>query len=126
MSDPENFLRRWARRKREAAEGANEVAPAAPVAESPDAAAVDAEPKARPAKLSITAESGFDPASLPSLESICAETDIRAFLAAGVPPELTRAALQRAWTADPKIRDFVGLAENAWDFNAPGSMPGFG
>jgi hypothetical protein len=26
----------------------------------------------------------------------------------------------------PKIRDFVGLAENAWDFNAPGSIAGFG
>ena len=24
------------------------------------------------------------------------------------------------------IRDFVGLSENSWDFNAPGAMPGFG
>src|SRR5262245_35359577 len=119
MSDPENFLQRWARRKRETSEVANEVAPAAPAADSPDAAAVDAEPKARPAKPSVAAEPAFDSASLPPLESISAETDIRSFLGAGVPPELTRAALQRAWTADPKIRDFVGLAENAWDFNAP-------
>jgi len=26
----------------------------------------------------------------------------------------------------PENRDFVGLAENAWDFNAPGSIAGFG
>jgi hypothetical protein len=68
----------------------------------------------------------FDPASLPPIESISAETDIRAFLAPGVPPELARAALRRAWAADPKIRDFVGLADYDWDFNAPGSMAGFG
>src|SRR5262249_20127253 len=24
------------------------------------------------------------------------------------------------------IRDFVGLSENAWDFNAPDAIPGFG
>jgi hypothetical protein len=68
----------------------------------------------------------FDPASLPSIESITAETDIRAFLAPGVPAETARAALRRAWSADPAIRDFVGLAEYAWDFTKPDSMPGFG
>jgi hypothetical protein len=30
------------------------------------------------------------------------------------------------WTADPAIRDFVGLAENAWDFNAADAITGFG
>ena len=68
----------------------------------------------------------FDLASLPPIESITAETDISGFLAAGVPSELTRAALRRAWASDPKIRNFVGLADYAWDFNAAGSMAGFG
>ena len=63
---------------------------------------------------------------MPPIETITAESDIRAFLAPGVPPELTRAALRRAWAADPKIRDFVGLADYDWDFNAPGAMAGFG
>jgi hypothetical protein len=27
---------------------------------------------------------------------------------------------------DPAIRDFVGLSENSWDFNALGGVPGFG
>ena len=58
--------------------------------------------------------------------SITAVTDIRAFLAPGVPKELTRAALRRAWAADPAIRDFIGLAENDWDFTDPAAMPGFG
>src|SRR3546814_6503534 len=30
------------------------------------------------------------------------------------------------WLLDPAIRDHVGLAECAWDFNRPGSIPGFG
>ena len=68
----------------------------------------------------------FDLTKLPPIESITAESDIRAFLAPGVPLELTRAALRRAWAADPKIRDFIGLSENAWDFNAPGAIHGFG
>jgi hypothetical protein len=70
--------------------------------------------------------SEFDWTKLPPVETITAESDIRAFLQAGVPPELTRAALRRAWAADPKIRDFVGLADYDWDFNTPGAIPGFG
>src|SRR5690349_16629058 len=61
----------------------------------------------------------FDLASLPSLDSITAVTDVRAFLKPGVPAELASAALRRAWTADPAIRDFKGLAENDWDFTNP-------
>jgi hypothetical protein len=57
---------------------------------------------------------------------IDAASDITAFLRKGIPQELSRAALRRAWSADPAIRDFVGLAENAWDFNDPNAMPGFG
>jgi hypothetical protein len=67
-----------------------------------------------------------DRPSLVPPEAIGPETDIRAFLAAGVPSELTRAALRRAWRSDPNIRDFVGLADYDWDFNTPGSMTGFG
>jgi Protein of unknown function (DUF3306) len=63
---------------------------------------------------------------LPPIESIVADSDIRPFLAAGVPAELTRAALRSAWTADPAIRDFIGIAESQWDFNAPATIPGFG
>jgi hypothetical protein len=68
----------------------------------------------------------FDPASLPSIEAIAADTDICAFLHSRVPAGLTRLALRRAWASDPAIRDFIGIAENQWDFNDPDGMPGFG
>jgi len=110
MSEPENFLERWSRRKREQAE------PAAPAEAKP----------APPAKAAEPVEPPFDLASLPPLESIGAPSDIRAFLQPGVPPDLMRAALRRAWSADPAIRDFVGLVENSWDFNDPNAIPGFG
>ena len=114
MSD-EDFLKRWSRRKRDVAKA--EQAPPLP--------ASDAAPK-EPAPAADKAEVQFDPASLPPLESINALSDVTAFLREGVPAELTRAALRRVWTADPAIRDFVGLAENAWDFTDPNAMPGFG
>ena len=132
MSEPENFIARWSRRKREAAEDAEAMKSSA----VPDAAAesVHPIPDQREGSDAPRARSGAseppefapDPAKLPPIETITAETDIRAFLAPGVPPELTRAALRRAWAADPKIRDFVGLADYDWDFNAPGAMTGFG
>lgn len=68
----------------------------------------------------------FDPTTLPSIDSITADTDIVAFLKSGVPAALTRAALRRAWTSDPAIREFIGIAENQWDFNDPKGMAGFG
>ena len=116
------FLERWSRKKidaeREAsAKDASSLAEVRPPerhtddAKTPDKAAPKPE---------------FDLASLPSLDSITAVTDIRAFLAPGVPTDLARAALRRAWAADPAIRDFKGLAENAWDFTDPTAMPGFG
>jgi hypothetical protein len=87
-----------------------------------EAAAADVDATAEPP----AATAPIDPASLPSLESIAADSDIIAFLRAGVPAELTRAALRKAWTSDPAIRDFIGIAENQWDFNDPNAIPGFG
>jgi hypothetical protein len=125
VSEPENFLSRWTRLKREAAEAAEVAVPDA----APPAAAAEASRQAEPAdpaKASPATEPLFDISKLPPIDSITATTDIRAFLAPGVPPDLARAALRRAWVADPAIRDFVGIAENQWDFNDPDSIPGFG
>jgi hypothetical protein len=132
MSEPENFIARWSRRKREAAQETEAEKPAAGPEAAPESARADddqrvgnAPPLAR-GDTSELPQSVFDPSKLPPIESITAESDIRAFLAPGVPPELTRAALRRAWATDPKIRDFVGLADYDWDFNAPGAIAGFG
>ena len=116
MSD-EEFLARWSRRKREARAAVDAPPPTEPV-EKPN--------PARPATVESPANAEVDISSLPSIDSIDAATDITAFLRNGIPQELSRAALRRAWTADPAIRDFIGLAENAWDFNDPNAMPGFG
>ena len=121
MSDSEdsakNFLRRWSQRKRAAEEHALDGADSPPE---------DNEAVARAATQSEAVMPAFDPSALPPIESITSTGDIRAFLAPGVPEELTRAALRRAWVADPTIRDFIGIAENQWDFAKPDSVPGFG
>jgi hypothetical protein len=132
MSDSEKFLSRWSRRKREAVEDREETtSPSPPAQARSDARAgtddgSPGEAPARPGGALDLPELPFDVTRLPPLESITAATDIRAFLAPGVPADLTRAALRRAWTTDPKIRDFVGLADYDWDYHAPGSMAGFG
>ena len=142
MSDRETFMARWSRRKRASAQEGESVEPSAPAddaagtpqaVEAPQAIgapqAVDApQPGERALGAPADARASDAPASheeaspvpqLPSIESIVAESDVRAFLAPGVPPELTRAALRRAWSADPKIRDFIGLSENSWGLQRP-------
>jgi hypothetical protein len=119
----EDFLARWSRRKRAAeVDKTAEPPQSAPSEGAPPAGA----PEHREPEGQQQDDEPFDLASLPSLESITAETDITAVLRKGVPPDLTRAALRRAWSSDPAIRDFIGLAENSWDFNDPTAIPGFG
>jgi hypothetical protein len=67
----------------------------------------------------------FDPASLPAVETLTPESDLTAFLRAEVPAALRQAALRRMWSLDPAIRDYIGPADYAWDFNAPDGVPGF-
>jgi hypothetical protein len=121
MSNPadsvKDFLERWSQRKRAAERRAAENT------EPPSRERIDG---AAPLAAATADPLAFDPVTLPPIESITGTSDIRAFLAPGVPEELARAALRRVWVADPTIRDFVGLAENQWDFTNPDSVPGFG
>jgi hypothetical protein len=110
MSGAASFLARWSRRKREAAAPQHEPARDVEGAPAPSAPTVEVAPEI----------------PLPPIESINGATDLKPFLASSVPAAIAQAALRRAWTADPAIRDFVGLAENAWDFTAPDGVPGFG
>ena len=98
--DDEPFLSRWSRQKR------TQPQPAAPSIPAP----VDEPP--------------FDPATLPKIDELTAESDIAAFMQKGVPEALQRLALRRMWSLDPSIRDFVEVAENQWDFNAAGGIYG--
>ena len=131
MTEGEDFLTRWSRRKRGAVTDSGEKAKPAAAPEQRDDDAAETASVSKTASVSLqNDESGsglsFDLSKLPSLDSIGPATDIRLFLQPGVPEALSRAALRRAWAADPGIRDFIGLAENSWDFTAPNSMAGFG
>jgi hypothetical protein len=120
MSEPENFLARWSRRKAEAEQPADRAHDAnEKLEQQPDQVAAEAE-KGEGKKEEV------DLSKLPPIESIGPETDIRAFLQKGIPPELTRAALRRVWTSDPAIRNFIGIAENQYDFATGSDIPGFG
>src|SRR6202041_4045753 len=123
MTSPENFVSRWARLKSES----DTERKTEPTGNGPQLKAV-APGGAETPFVHQHEEVGesFDPASLPSIETITVDTDIRGFLQSRVPAALTRAALRQAWTSDPAIRDFIGIAENQWDFNDPTAMPGFG
>jgi hypothetical protein len=131
MADREKFLERWSRRKREATPS-TEPDEASRPADQQSSAPLNATNTATPSDAAnastkpAAAEPEFDLAKLPSLDSITAATDIKPFLGRGVPADLARAALRRAWAADPAIRDFVGLQENDWDFNNPNAIAGFG
>lgn len=121
----DDFLSRWSRRRQavqdsEAPPPIEEREPS-PVAPEPPAAA----PTAGLSDGEIPGGTAPE-APLPAIDDLTADSDITGFLRHGVPEALKRAALRRAWSLDPAIRDFVGPAEYAWDYNAPGSMAGFG
>jgi hypothetical protein len=124
MTAPESFVSRWARLKRER-DASRSIEPVdnGPPVDSAASAGTEASEHRRNDEI---VEKPFDPSSLPSIETITGNTDIRGFLQSRVPAELTRAALRRAWASDPAIRDFIGIAENQWDFNDPNAIPGFG
>src|SRR5262249_42936380 len=123
MSDPDNFLTRWSRRKRE-----NEAKPAKDDGAGSKQAALTENADEKPVASAKAAppEPEFDVDKLPPLESIEADTDISAFMQKGVPSALRHAALRRAWSADPAIRNFIGPNENYWDAAGPEGIPGFG
>jgi hypothetical protein len=124
MTSPENFVSRWARLKSQSdAEPETE-----PVGHGPRQEVVASVGTETPfvQQQNQVVDEPLDPASLPSIETITFDTDIRGFLQSNVPAALTRAALRQAWASDPAIRDFIGIAENQWDFNDPTAMPGFG
>jgi hypothetical protein len=99
--DPkEGFARRWSRLKRE------------PVKPTPTPAAI-VEVEAPPIEMPP------DAATIP-LE------DITAWLGRSIPEGWREIALRRMWSADLSIRDFIGPADYAWDWNIPGGAPGWG
>ncbi len=63
---------------------------------------------------------------LPPIDSIDASTDLTPWLRKKIPDAWKQAALSRVWATDPAISQFIGISENAWDWNVPDGVPGFG
>ena len=124
MTEPERFLERWSRRK--LAEGKPLIPEPTTSQQSRGDGEDTATAASKESETAAASSQSLDLASLPPIDSISANANVAAFLRPGVPTELTRAALRRAWTSDPAIRDFVGLVENGWDFNNPDAISGFG
>ena len=126
MSDPDEanrdkgFLARWSQRKHQATQPEEKPAAAAVAIENVESPGSNAAPVE-------DAAPEFDLSTLPKLEELTASTDISAFLRKGVPEQLRNAALRKSWALDPAIRNYVSPAlEYAYDWNAPGGVPGGG
>jgi hypothetical protein len=119
----EGFLARWSRLK----QARREDAPTGPPAsqEATAAPAMPEEAGAPEPACEAEPEPEIDLASLPRLEDLTAASDLSVFLRRGVPAALRNAALRRVWSLDPEIRDFIGPADYAWDWNVPGGAPGY-
>jgi hypothetical protein len=106
QTDPQagGFLSRWARRKAEVQR--QEQAPS----EADTGAAVPV----------VDVEEEIDPATLPPIDSLTAESDFSLFLRKGVPPALKAAALRKLWLVEPSVVNYQPLVEYNWDFTAPG------
>jgi hypothetical protein len=117
MIDDGNFLSRWSKRKREA------LSQPAAEAEAP----VGEGAEGRQTQADEGEEQPFDLSLLPDLETLTGESDIQSFLHQAVPDALRNAALRKVWALDPAVRNYVGEAlDYAYDWNAPGGVPGFG
>lgn len=123
MTGPDGgFLSRWSRLKEDARRKGD----------GPSATAVDARLAGVPAEEAAgegaphVTEEEVPLADLPPVDTIDANTDLTPWLRRRVPELWRRAALRRLWAADPAIRDFVGPADYAWDWNTPGGAPGYG
>lgn len=94
--DDEGFLGRWSRRKAEAREPSEEPA----ASEAPDTEAESA---------------SIDPADLPDLDSLDADSDFSVFMRKGVPGPLRTLALRKLWRLNPTLANLDGLVDYGED-----------
>ena len=106
-SPAEGFAHRWSRLKRQPnpPETPQENPPEPPLAAQPEPA---------------------PPIEIPPDATTIPIEDITAWLGRNIPEGWREVALRRMWSADLSIRDFIGPADYAWDWNTPGGAPGWG
>ncbi len=117
-STPEGFsLKRWSRRKLEAARHPPEAATPAVVAPAMPPAVV-----AAPAAAAASVPVASDAPVLPPVESLTHDSDFTAFMQPKVDEGLKRAALKKLFT-DPRFNVMDGLDIYVGDYTQPDPMP---
>ena len=125
MSDGgDAFLARWSRRKSQAHAETKPDHACGEGQKQPEATAEAGATAGDPAREPADDQEEIALEDLPPIDSIDASTDLAFWLRQKVPDAWKQAVLSRAWAADPAISQFVGLAENSWDWNVPGGVPG--
>ncbi len=117
-STPEGFsLKRWSRRKLEAAQAAAPAAvPASAVPAPPNAVA------AAPAPVLAASPAAHEAPVLPPVESLTHDSDFSAFMQPKVDEAIKRAALKKLFT-DPRFNVMDGLDIYVGDYTQPDPMP---
>jgi hypothetical protein len=123
--ESEAFLARWSKRKAQA-RVATTVEDAQAEGLRPDAASETGQDAVRTVSATESEPHEVALEDLPPIDSIDASTDLTPWLKQKLPEAWKRAALGRVWATDPAISQFIGISENAWDWNAPDGVPGFG
>jgi len=120
----EPFLRRWARRKADAASpGTEQTATGTP---GPETAGVDMRTTETAALPQTPAEGErgetqeIDLSTLPDIDSLDADSDFSVFMQNGIPEALQKRALQKLWRLDPAFGHVDGLLEYGEDFTGGG------
>lgn len=106
----ESFLSRWSQRKR-AAEAEAEEKDAGKPRSAETAAAVG-----EPGGAAEPDDGRIDPAELPDIDSLDADSDFTVFLKDGVPDALRRRALRKLWRLDPVFGHLDGLNDYDLDY----------
>ena len=106
MSEYDQFLSRWSRRKGQAQRAGTKVCVPDPIGgDKPTSQSLSGQARSNDRGAEPIAELHVkELALLPRIEDMTAATDLAQFLRKGVPTALRNAAMRRMWTLDPAIQ----------------------
>jgi len=121
VTDEQDFIRRWSRRKQAARHdpGAGDRQPAEePPVEIEETKTGESEATASSdsSDTGESAETGKAAIELPEIDSLSADSDFTPFMKAGVPKEIRNRALRKLWRVNPAFGHLDGLNDYDGDF----------